>query len=340
MLSRLVWGLLVLGTGGVAWACPDAEMPREVALALFKDRVLGRMGLEAPPVAPEFSPGVKGHGRRPRRSSSTAGADKEHKQDVDTSQIILFPSSASPCSRTGSSDGGTATVHSYYFQPSVNSQELSVTSAHFWFYAGPASNSSAPLYILTPGQHLDHLAEAPSVTSMDGWAAYDLDDHSRPSAVNSGPFMLQVRCADCLCHTDEPDKTPFLHLHVRPRVSGRSPRHAATAIPWSRVAVDLLQRPSLQQPQNRDCWRDEVDISFDELGWGNWIVHPKVVTFGYCHGNCSAPDHSAALLGIQQCCAPVPESMRSLRITTTSDGGYSFKYETLPNIIPEECSCV
>lgn len=234
-----------------------------------------------------------------------------------------------------------ATSHfSYYFQPSINSQELSVTAAHFWFYAGPASNSSAPLHVLTSEQRLVHLAEAPSVRSSDGWTTYHLGDQHGHSGVYSGPFVLQVRCADCLCHADAPEKTPFLHLHARPRVSGRSPRSAPIAIPWSPFAVDLLQRPSQQQPENSDCWREEVNISFDEMGWGNWIVHPKAVNFSYCHGNCSAPDRTTTSLGIKQCCAPVPESMQSLRITTTSDGGYSFKYETLPNIIPEECTCV
>ena len=84
--------MMVLSTGAlVARACPDAEMSRELALALFKDRVLGRMGLKFPPVAPESPLGWKGPGRRPRSASSAA--EKDHKQDLDTSQIIVFPSS-------------------------------------------------------------------------------------------------------------------------------------------------------------------------------------------------------------------------------------------------------
>ena len=87
------------------------------------------------------------------------------------------------------------TFRSYHFQPSVNQQELLIASAHFWFYAGPESNSSAPLYILTPGgRHPDRLAaEAPSVTGPDGWATYDLDQHHRLAVVYSGPLTLQVR---------------------------------------------------------------------------------------------------------------------------------------------------
>uniref|UniRef100_A0AAQ5X0F8 Uncharacterized protein n=1 Tax=Amphiprion ocellaris TaxID=80972 RepID=A0AAQ5X0F8_AMPOC len=39
-------------------------------------------------------------------------------------------------------------------------------------------------------------------------------------------------------------------------------------------------------------------------------------------------------------CAPVLGSLKSLKITTTSDGRYSFKYKTLLNIIHKECTCI
>ncbi|XP_036947488.1 inhibin alpha chain isoform X2 [Acanthopagrus latus] len=204
---------------------------------------------------------------------------------------------------------------------------------------GAAGNSSTRLFIVTSAQRLLQAAEAPSTMSSDGWSTYHLDQNLLAS-VAEGPFLLQVRCPACQCHADQPDKMPFLHLHARPHAPVRSPRRAPLTIPWSPSAIDLFQRPSQERPQHADCHRAEIEISFEELGWDNWIVHPKVLTFYYCHGNCSAWDRTTAMLGITQCCAPVPGTMRSLRITTTSDGGYSFKYETLPNIIPEECTCI
>uniref|UniRef100_A0A4W5LIM4 Inhibin alpha chain n=1 Tax=Hucho hucho TaxID=62062 RepID=A0A4W5LIM4_9TELE len=72
-----------------------------------------------------------------------------------------------------------------------------------------------------------------------------------------------------------------------------------------------------QDHQYSDCQREMINISFQELGWDNWIVHPKVLNFYYCHGTCSALDGTTAMLGIKQCCAT-----------------------TLPNIIPEECTCI
>lgn len=166
--------------------------------------------------------------------------------------------------------------------------------------------------------------------SLDGWTTYQLDQKALAS-VAGGPFAVQV------CRTarsSEPGETPFLHLQAQPRSPVRLP------IPWSPSAIDLLQRPpQVWRPQHDGCRRAQIQISFEELGWDNWIVDPKALAFYYCCGNCSARDPTAAMLGIVQCCAPITGTMKSLRIITTSDSGYSFKYETLPNMMPEECTC-
>ncbi|XP_071767435.2 inhibin alpha chain [Centroberyx gerrardi] len=344
--------LLILGPlwiHSLTQACEGDELPREVVLAWFKERVLEGLGLEPPVPSVQGPDGgmARAEARQGRRRSSRTGRTAwinhhHHNQNQENSQIILFPSSDSSCARSDSAAGEVTTSHfTYYFQPSMNTQEALVTSAHFWFYAGEGAtaNSSAPLFILTSEQQLLQAAEAPSETSSDGWTTYRLEQNLQAS-VSEGPFVLQVRCPACQCHADEPDKMPFLHLHAQPRGPDRSPRRAAATIPWSPSAIDLLQRPSQERPEYGDCHRVEIEISFEELGWGNWIVHPKVLTFHYCHGNCSAWDRTTTMLGIKQCCAPLPGTMKSLRITTTSDGGYSFKYETLPNIIPEECTCI
>ncbi|XP_062270740.1 inhibin alpha chain [Scomber scombrus] len=329
-------------------ACCGEELPREAVLTWFRYRVLDGLGLEEPPLAtlgPDRDTARAEERLAPQRTlrtRRTTQVNHETNTNQETIQIILFPSSESSCARSDSAPEETTNSHfTYYFQPSMNSQETLVTSAHFWFYAGEGAtvNSSAQLFILTSAQELLQAAEGPSETSLDGWTTYSLDQNLLTS-LPQGPFLLQVRCATCQCHADEPDKIPFLNLYAQPRGPVHSPRHAAITIPWSPSAIDLFQRPSAERPQNSDCNRAEIEISFEELGWDYWIIQPKVLTFYYCHGNCSAWDRTTAMLGITQCCAPVPGTMKSLRITTTSDGGYSFKYETLPNIIPEECTCI
>ncbi|XP_029930776.1 inhibin alpha chain [Myripristis murdjan] len=339
--------LLILGplwTHSLAQACQGDELPRDVVLTWFKERVLEGLGVEAPVPTVQGPDGGRAQGaaghrhQRSSRIGRTAWVNHSN-QNQQSSEIILFPSSESSCA---TSDSTARPSHfTYYFQPSINNQGASVMTAHFWFYAGEGTtvNSSTPLFILTSKQQLLQAAEAPSKTSSDGWTTYHLEQNVKAS-IAEGPFVVQVRCPTCQCHANEPDKMPFLHLHTLLQGLDRLPRHAAATIPWSPFAINLLQRPSQEKPEYSDCHREEIDISFEELGWGNWIVHPKVLTFHYCHGNCSAWDRTTAMLGIKQCCAPVPGTMKSVRITTTSDGGYSFKYETLPNIIPEECTCI
>ncbi|KAG8004489.1 Inhibin alpha chain [Nibea albiflora] len=316
MVSSAPFILVPLWIYILSQACTgEEELPREAVLSWFKERVLEDLGLEEPPpitaqdpdgdvAQPEESRRAT---RRAPRTSRTSWINHQTNQNQGI-QIILFPSADSACASSDSAPGETASSHfTYYFEPSMNHHENLVTSAHFWFYMGEGAtaNSSAQLFLLTSAQQL-----------------------------------LRVRCPACQCHANETDKTPFLHLHAEPRDPVRSHRRAPVTIPWSPSAIDLLQRPSQERPQHSDCHRAEIEISFEELGWDNWIVHPKVLTFYYCHGNCSAWDRTTSMLGIAQCCAPVPGSMKSLRITTTSDGGYSFKYETLPNIVPEECTCI
>ncbi|XP_076872115.1 inhibin alpha chain [Brachyhypopomus gauderio] len=330
--------------GLMAWlcrpyqACQGKDPPREMVLDWLRGRILDALGLDGPPAHTLRSlprdrvDRAARHGAR--RVSREARADRT-RQDV--MQVMLFPSSDSACADVSDE---TSPVHfTYYFQSSLNSQESVVTSAHFWFFAGEVtaeSHTAAPLFALTSGQELLQVSERPSRSSPDGWTTYVLDERVH-TALSDGPFALQVRCPACSCYGSEADKTPFLHLHARPRGPDRA-RRAPGIIPWSPHAIDKLRRPSTEGAGS-DCRREEIEISFEELGWENWIVHPKVFTFPYCHGTCASPERSTTTLGIRQCCAPVPETMKSLRFTTTSDGGFSFKYETLPNIIPEECNC-
>ncbi|XP_034533208.1 inhibin alpha chain [Notolabrus celidotus] len=350
MVSCKVYILAPLWILFLTQACRGDELSREAVLSWFRERVLQGLDLEEPPQTTMQGPDggtVEQEARQaplsaPRVSrTSRVRVNQQTSPSQDTTQVIVFPTSDS-CSPSDSEPADTPNSQfTYYFKPSVNNHETRLTSAYFWFYAGEESltNTSAQLFILTSAQQLLQAAESASLTSSDGWLTFDLNQKLL-AFVSEGPILLQVHCPACECHADKPDKMPFLHLHIQPRGPVRSPRQAPVTIPWSPSAIDLLQRPSQERPRHSDCHREEIQISFEELGWDNWIIHPKVLTFYYCSGNCSAWDRTSAMLGITQCCAPTPGSMRSLRITTTSDGGYSFKYETLPNIIPEECTCI
>uniref|UniRef100_A0A3Q2CWX5 Inhibin alpha chain n=1 Tax=Cyprinodon variegatus TaxID=28743 RepID=A0A3Q2CWX5_CYPVA len=342
MVSCAVLILGPLWIQSLTQICRTEKLPRGVVVSWFRERVLEGLGLLQPPLFIEHSPNQERTRREARHRQARVPQTSRPQSSLHhhPSELILFPSPDPSCAMSDTEmREDSSSALSYHFQPSASFQDTVVASAHFWFYVGKGVNASATLIILTSEQQRLQAAQAPPRGSSDGWTTFDLEQ-SVLAAVPGGPFLLQIKCSSCQNHINDLDKTPFLHLRLHPKVPVRSPREAPITIPWSPSALLLLQRPSLEGPHHDDCRREEVEISFEELGWDSWIVHPKVLTFYYCHGNCSATDRTATLLGIAQCCAPVPGAMRSLRITTTSDGGYSFKYETLPNIIPEQCTCI
>ncbi|KAM3916630.1 inhibin alpha chain [Leptodactylus fuscus] len=170
------------------------------------------------------------------------------------------------------------------------------------------------------------------VEKMDDWTVF----HLAPaffSYVTRGLFVLLVHCPTCPC-SDQPEHTPFLMYSTRPTQRGRR-----SGVPWSPSALELLQRPPAPGADSTQCHRGSLNITFEELGWNQWIVHPGSFQFHYCHGTCS-PNHGlSTALHWGNCCAALPSTMKPLRVTTTTDGGFSFRYETVPNLLTQDCAC-
>lgn len=227
-------------------------------------------------------------------------------------------------------------IFTYLFQPSAHALSRTLTSAQLWFYSGPsaAPNHSAPAVLtLSPQGRVPVVATASR--TPEHWTVFDFGPDALPQLAQP-LFVLLVRCPGCPCLADG-DKMPFLVATTRAKAAGRARR---SAVPWSPAALSLLQRPSEDVAAHTNCRRASLNISFEELGWDNWIVHPSSFVFHYCHGNCAEGHGLSHRLGVQLCCAALPGTMRSLRVRTTSDGGYSFKYETVPNILAQDCTCV
>lgn len=249
----------------------------------------------------------------------------------------LFPPTDVPCEPTQpdkllEEEG----IFTYLFQPSAHTLSRVVTSAQLWFYTGPsaAPNHSTPdVLTLSPQGRVPVTAVAEQ--TPEHWTVFHLAPLLLPQ-LSQPLFVLLVRCPGCPCLA-EGDKMPFLVATTRAKGSERARR---SAMPWSPAALSLLQRPSEELAAHTNCRRASLNISFEELGWDKWIVHPSSFVFHYCHGSCAAGHGLSHRLGVQLCCAALPGTMRSLRVRTTSDGGYSFKYETVPNILAEDCTCV
>ncbi|XP_040296255.1 inhibin alpha chain [Bufo bufo] len=170
------------------------------------------------------------------------------------------------------------------------------------------------------------------VEKMDDWIVF----HLSPAFLNyvtRGLFVLLVHCPTCPC-SEQPEHNPFLMYITHPSQRGRR-----SGIPWSPSALELLQRPPAPGADTTQCHRGSLNITFEELGWNQWIVHPGSFQFHYCHGTCS-PNHGlSTALHWGNCCAALPSTMKPLRVTTTTDGGFSFRYETVPNLLTQDCAC-
>ncbi|XP_042192105.1 inhibin alpha chain [Callorhinchus milii] len=334
MLMLAVLGVWVLP--GLVTGCSQHSLSEDAILAQAQEEMLERLGLDAPPNTPQTPPlGTLHHSNpftNPRLARRlTRWLAHQTSKDADKSEVILFPISEIPCDVRVGGFGGD---HTFLFQPSAHSQRRLVTAAQLWFYSGAAgAGAGAGLFVLTEKDRFVSAAE--SSRTHGRWLVFTIAAHRLPF-LSHKLLMLQVRCPRCPCGPPH-GHLPFILSNTRAVGPARSRRASA---PWSPASVRLLQRPPSPEMVHDDCHRSAVNISFAALGWGNWIVQPSVFTFYYCNGTCANSNHLAASPALRECCSAVPGTMRPLRVRTTSDGGFTFKYETIPNIITDECACI
>ncbi|XP_047629570.1 inhibin alpha chain [Phacochoerus africanus] len=359
--------LLLLLAPRSGHGCQGPELDRELVLAKVRALFLDALG--PPAVTGEGGdPGVR---RLPRRHAvggfMRRGSEPE---EEDVSQAILFPATGASCGDEPAA-GELAReaeegLFTYVFRPSQHTRSRQVTSAQLWFHTGldrqgmAAANSSGPLLDLLALSSRGPVAVPMSLgQAPPRWAVLHLAASALPLLTHP-VLVLLLRCPLCSCSA-RPEATPFLvvHTRARPPSGGERARRSTAPLPWpwSPAALRLLQRPPEEPAVHSDCHRASLNISFQELGWDRWIVHPPSFIFHYCHGGCGLPTLPNLPLsvpgapptpvqplllvpGAQPCCAALPGTMRSLRVRTTSDGGYSFKYETVPNLLTQHCACI
>ncbi|XP_067842846.1 inhibin alpha chain [Heptranchias perlo] len=339
-LSMLTMTVLILTpwVPGLDAACSMHSLSEDAILAKVQEKILQSLGLAEAPGScnktnQELRNPFKNH-RLERRLTRWIGHQRYNKDD-DRSEVISFPITDIPCDL---SFEGVVGDYSYVFQPSVHSHSRLVTSAEFWFYAGVQltaadGGSPAEVYFLT--EHGSFARAAESVMVQEQWVVFHISQPFLPY-VSHKILFLQVKCPGCPCIADQ-GNMPFILSATKSSGPARSRR---STVPWSPAYVSLLQRPPAPELIHDDCHRSAINISFEELGWSNWIVQPSVFTFYYCNGTCSNSNRLTSSLGLKVCCTSVPGTMKPLRVRTTSDSGFTFKYETVPNIITEECACI
>ncbi|KAG8431520.1 hypothetical protein GDO86_018443 [Hymenochirus boettgeri] len=369
------WVLSVIVTCPVIGQSPEIpEEDRKILLAKVKEQIVSILGTppstgRVPPTPPTSLQGSI------QRSIQKRHSKRRQNHPEDNSQVLLFPSS-DVLSETPNSDAfqqSGENSFTYVFHPSPHVRSRRVSASQFWFYTGSGTGEEPPVLgknmkttpevpflqtspssgerssrlvlnstneeVLPPTVDLQVLSEHEPVTvalskvqHVDNWTVF----HLAPAFLNyvtKEIFVLLVHCPLCPC-SDRAEYTPFIMFNTHP-----DQRNRRSTLPWSPSALELLQRPPSSGAGNENCHRASLNISFEELGWDQWIVHPGSFQFHYCHGTCSPNQDLAPALHWGHCCAALPSTMKPLRVTTTTDGGFSYRYETVPNLLTQDCAC-
>eukprot|EP00795_Rhopilema_esculentum_P004382 gene4382-20603_t len=151
------------------------------------------------------------------------------------------------------------------------------------------------------------------------WVAR-LDPHSRDI-----DLYLTLKCDGCIV-ARKGNKRPFIVINVENEVKKRK------------------RRLTTCQPKMQGCCRESLYVNFTEIGWHDWIVHPKGYDANYCRGTCrtlSVPIYGYVTV-IQRvkrdkkiCCSP--KSFSPLTILYKNDN-IIYKKE-LQDMTVEECGC-
>ncbi|KAK3731059.1 hypothetical protein QZH41_019218 [Actinostola sp. cb2023] len=153
----------------------------------------------------------------------------------------------------------------------------------------------------------------------------------------SNNHVLEIACINCKKTPGEPIGSSGLHrpFMVVDLVAGGKSR--------KKRAIDC--RPGI-----KDCCRQEFYVSFEEMGWDNWIMIPKGFKANYCTGSCYGHilpmyHHTGVLqkLALQKkqreiapCCSPTKLHALSL---IYFDKDMNLFLEVVEKMTVEECGC-
>ncbi|XP_064624947.1 growth/differentiation factor 8-like [Lineus longissimus] len=109
-------------------------------------------------------------------------------------------------------------------------------------------------------------------------------------------------------------------------------------------------------PSSTVCCREQFYVSFEQLGWKDWVIRPTGYYANYCKGSCAEPTglthfhHTTMMHGVgvsgtvdpsvkadlTPCCSP--KKMSSLSLLYYHGDNYILQ-KNIPNMIVESCEC-
>ncbi|RWS01459.1 Inhibin beta B chain-like protein [Dinothrombium tinctorium] len=115
------------------------------------------------------------------------------------------------------------------------------------------------------------------------------------------------------------------------------------------------KREEISCNENTECCKQPLYISFEEIGWGDWIIAPKGFDANYCVGKCSSPylmmraqtsflikeefkiKSENRLESVVACCVPTRMSSLNMLVIDYENRVVMKKF---PEMIVEECGCL
>ncbi|XP_035740866.1 growth/differentiation factor 8-like [Vespa mandarinia] len=274
-----------------------------------------------------------------------------------TDQIVVFPyegiGDSKKCRQSSNHLTGFNPAACFTFYLPNEMQFVDVTSAQLWFYKEYDENDDLnQTFVLSELDHWDKGESFEKNTMMaildtdigEGWVKTDVGFTVRKWVERHQlNHAMQIACSTCSIDRDtapvsiEQTLKPFLVIHTSPLPQKNRPK-----------------RNSNCSPEMKECCRDELYINFADIGWSDWILHPRGYHAYFCRGSCSsaatltisATSHTNVIMKwktihrrneIVPCCSPTQLSAIQLLYVHTNN---TIQQKTLPNMVVEACGCM
>ncbi|CAD6211453.1 GSCOCG00010991001-RA-CDS [Cotesia congregata] len=335
----------------------------EIRVEYVKQQILKKLRLSKPPdVSISLStlpkPLINGYVLELRPGEPFESEKQAESFYGKTDQIVVFPNEdvtdVENCRQNSNHLTGFSPAACFTFNLPSEMQYVDVTSADLWFYKENDENDVyGQTFVLSELDHWDQGGSFEKNTIMaifetsieEGWVKTDVAFTVRKwverQILN---HAIQIACSTCSIDREtapvsaELTLKPFLVIHTSPLLPKNRPKRNSNCL-----------------PEMKECCRDQLYISFDEIGWSDWILHPSGYHAYFCRGSCSS---AASLImsgspynnilrkwlmknggqnEIVPCCSPTQLSPIQLLYV---DSNNTITQKTLPNMVVEACGCM
>ncbi|XP_074643124.1 inhibin beta A chain-like [Tubulanus polymorphus] len=228
-----------------------------------------------------------------------------------------------------------------------------IVSAELWAFkrSDPDDNRNQTLLVTdyqTRRNQRKHLLDDARTTRSAQWVRFDVTKTVSKGIQDSARRIgFQITCKTC---RSSPRKIP---------VSKTARNKPFLVINLEKSEKRRTRRSENCNAESTGCCLEQWYVSFEEIGWSDWILKPAGYSANNCRGSCHIPSNRINRLGqivhsrarqsmamnesnpvrraaILPCCTP--SKMRSMAAITTNYDG-SIRKTILPNMIAESCRC-